>query len=212
MNSERLPRVVIALGASAGGLQAVLRIVSELPKNLPAAIAAVIHRSPTQVSHLAQVLGRRSSLPVTEALDGAPVERGRIYLAPPDLHLVLENDRFRLHRTPKVNFTRPAVDPLFRSAATAYGRHVVGVLLSGGGDDGVSGLIAIKAAGGLSIVQHPGDAEHPSMPVNAILFDDVDAILPLPRIASTLTALAAGNFVDSLGHETVASGAPSTEV
>jgi two-component system chemotaxis response regulator CheB len=139
------------------------------------------------------------------------VELGRAYLAPPDLHLLIEEAHFRLRRTPKVNFTRPAVDPLFQSAAATYGPRVVGVLLSGEGRDGVSGLMAIKAAGGLSIVQDPAEASHPSMPAKAIIHDLVDAILPLKCIASVLLSLAAGHAVDltpSLALERPCSRAP----
>ncbi len=209
MNAERVPRDVIVVGASAGGVEALIRLFAKLPEDLPAAVAAVIHRSPLGESRLAETLGRRARLPVTDASDGARVERGRVYLAPAGLHLLLEADRFRLQRTPKVHSTRPAVDPLFHSAAAAYGPRAVGVLLSGGGDDGVSGLIAIKAAGGLSIVQHPGEAMHPWMPVNAIVFDHVDAVLPLDHIAGALLELATGRPVDARPEATLAAdGSP----
>jgi two-component system chemotaxis response regulator CheB len=196
MNVSRVPRDVVAIGASAGGIEGLRVLLAALPQDFPAAIAAVIHRSPLHVSHLAQTLSQRSHLPVLDASDGDPVQIGRVYLAPPDLHLRVEDSCFRLLRTPKIHFTRPAVDPLFESAAAAYGSRVVGVLLSGGGDDGVSGLTAIKAAGGLSIVQHPDEAPHPWMPANAIAFDHVDAVLPLEEIAAVLSSLARGCAVD----------------
>lgn len=202
-NSERLPRTIITIGASAGGVEALRTLFSKLPIDLPATVLAVIHRSPTHVSGLTAVLAHRALIRVSEAVDGEPIEPGRVYVAPADAHLVINVDRLRLHRGPKVHFTRPAVDPLFTSAAAAHGARVVGVLLTGGGDDGVSGLIAIKAAGGLSLVQHPAEASVASMPLNAIAFDHVDAILPLDAIAASLVTLAAGGVVE-LPRETEA--------
>lgn len=198
MNAERVARTIITVGASAGGVEALITLFSKFPVDLPAAVVVVLHRSPTHVSALGEVLGRRALIRVAEAVNGEAIESGRVYVAPADAHLVIEPGRLRLHRGPKVHYTRPAVDPLFTSAAAAYGPRVVGVLLSGGGDDGVSGLIAIKAAGGLSLVQHPGEATFPSMPINAITFDHVDAILPLDLIGATLVTLAAGGVVEEL--------------
>lgn len=205
VNSERLPRTIITIGASAGGVEALRTLFSKLPIDLPATVLTVIHRSPTHVSGLTAVLGHRALIRVDEAVDGDPIEPGRVYIAPADAHLVIEAGRLRLHRSPKVHFTRPAVDPLFTSAAAFYGARVVGVLLSGGGDDGVSGLIAIKAAGGLSLVQHPAEAAVSSMPLNAIAFDHVDAILSLDAIASALVTLASGGVVEH-PRETEAAG------
>jgi two-component system chemotaxis response regulator CheB len=196
VNSERLARTMIVIGASAGGVEALRTLFSKLPIDLPAAVVTVLHRSPTRVSALEAVLGQRALIRVTEAVDGETIEWGRVYVAPADAHVVIEPGRLRLHHGPKIHFTRPAVDPLFTSAAAAYGSRVVGVLLSGGGDDGVSGLIAIKAAGGLSLVQHPAEAIVSSMPLNAIAFDHVDAILPLALIAATLVTLATGEEVE----------------
>lgn len=196
VNQERLARTMIVIGASAGGVEALRTLFSKLPIDLPATVVTVIHRSPTHVSALGAVLGHRALIRVTEAIDGETIESGRVYVAPAGAHLVIEPGRLRLHRGPRVHFTRPAVDPLFTSAAAAYGSRVVGVLLSGGGDDGVSGLIAIKAAGGLSLVQHPAEAIVSSMPLNAIAFDGVDAILPLDLIAATLVTLATGGVVE----------------
>jgi two-component system chemotaxis response regulator CheB len=203
INVEALPRTVVTIGASAGGVEALTELFSKLPADLPGTVAAVIHRSPIWVSALPAVLGRRAAIPITEAADGEAIQHGRVYLAPADRHLRIERDRFRLHRGPKVHFTRPAVDPLFESAAAAYAAGVVGVLLSGGGDDGVSGLIAIKRAGGVTLVQHPVEAAHPWMPTNAIVYDQVDGVLPLDRMATTLVTLARGGVVD---HELERSG------
>ena len=201
MNLDRQSRTIFTIGASAGGIEALTALFSKLPAALPATVAVVIHRSPLHVSDLGRILGRHALIGVGEAADGDLIEPGRAYIAPADCHLRIEPGRFRLDRGPKVHYTRPAVDPLFTSAAAAYGSQVVGVLLSGGGDDGVSGLIAIKAAGGLSIVQHPVEAGHPWMPTNAIFFDHVDAVLSIERMATTLTTLATGGIVEDLPEQ-----------
>ena len=177
INAERVPRDVITIGASAGGIEALLRLFEKLPASLPAAIAVVVHRPPLFESQLAQIFDRRSALPVLEPEDRHPAEPGRVYLAPRDYHMVFEDGVIRLNRGPHQHRFRPAVDPLFLSAAEVYGRRVVGVLLSGGGADGVRGLIGIKARGGLSIVQDPSEARNPMMPTSAIAEDDVDAVL-----------------------------------
>jgi two-component system chemotaxis response regulator CheB len=204
INREGVPRTIITIGASGGGVEALRALFSNLPVDLPAAVAAVIHRSPGYASTLAPVLGRRALMPVKEATDGEPIETGRVYIAPADMHLMIEPHRFRLERGAKEHFTRPAVDPLFRSAAAAYGRRVVGVVLSGSGQDGVSGLIAIKAAGGLCLVQHPGEAPFPGMPVNAITYDHVDGVLPLDLIPGVLVTLANGGVVDDAAETAAA--------
>jgi two-component system chemotaxis response regulator CheB len=185
-----LRRDVVTIGASAGGVEALIRLFEKLPPTIPAAIAVVIHRSARHESQLAEVLGRRASLPVLEPSDGQRIEAGHVYLAPRDVHLLMEPSVFRLDSGPKQQGTRPAVDPLFESAARAFGPRVVGVLLSGGGSDGVRGLIAISAAGGVSMAQDPAEARNPSMPERAISQDDVDAVLPLDGLAEALVSLA----------------------
>jgi two-component system chemotaxis response regulator CheB len=185
-------RDVIAIGASAGGIEALLSLFGKLPPSLPATIAVVVHRPPLFESQLARLLDRVSALPVLEPGDSQPAEAGRIYLAPRDHHMVFEDGVIRLNRGPQQHRFRPAVDPLFLSAAEIYGRRVVGCLLSGGGADGVRGLIAIKARGGLSIVQDPREARNPTMPISAIAEDDVDAILRLDQMGEALASLTAG--------------------
>ena len=184
-----LRRDVVTIGASAGGVEALIRLFEKLPVSLPASVAVVLHRSPKHESLLVDVLGRRAALPVVEPRDGQPIEHGHIYLAPRDHHLLMERSGFRLDAGPKQHRTRPAVNPLFESAAHTFGPRVVGVLLSGGGDDGVRGLIAISAAGGVSLAQDPAEARNPSMPARAISQDDVDAVLPLVGIAEALVSL-----------------------
>jgi two-component system, chemotaxis family, protein-glutamate methylesterase/glutaminase len=185
-------RDLFMVGASAGGIEALIEVLRRLPAALPAVIGVALHRNPHVESQLAAVLGRRSSLPVLEPQDGESARPGRVYLAPRDFHMTIEDGRWRLGRGPKLHLMRPAVDLLFASAARSQGRRVVGVLLSGGGADGVSGLVAIKMAGGLSLVQEPGQARQPSMPARAISEDDVDAVLGLEDIAAAVPLLAAG--------------------
>ncbi len=185
-------RDLIVIGTSAGGVQALRQLFGALPGDLPAAVAVVIHRSPFAGSMLADVLDRSTVLSVSEPAHEERFETGRIYLAPRDHHLIVSDGHFLLTRGPKEHYTRPAVDPLFRSAAESAGRRVIGVVLTGSGGDGVIGLIAIKAAGGMSLVQDPAEALHDSMPETAIEHDDVDAILTISELAEELPRLAAG--------------------
>jgi two-component system chemotaxis response regulator CheB len=184
-------RDVAVIGASAGGIEALVELFRLLPATIPATLAVVVHRAPFRESHLAAVLGRRTALPVLEPADRTTAQPGRIYLAPRDHHLLVDGAGFRLSRGPKQHATRPAIDPLFRSAAETYGPRVVGVVLSGAGDDGVRGLIGIKAAGGASLVQSPAEARVPILPRAAIAEDDVDRVLTLDGIAAALVRLAA---------------------
>ena len=185
-------RDMIVIGTSAGGVQALRQLFGSLPADLAATVAVVIHRSPFAESVLAEVLRRSSRLPVSEPKHAERFAKGRIYLAPRDHHLLVEDGRLLLTRGAKEHYTRPAVDPLFRSAAESWGRRVIGVVLTGSGDDGVSGLIAVKAAGGMSLVQDPAEAVHDSMPESAIEQDHVDGILTLDELAEELPRLVAG--------------------
>jgi two-component system chemotaxis response regulator CheB len=192
INQEGIVRDFFAFGGSAGGLEALIEVLRRVPADLPATIGVVLHRSPVASVYLADVLGRQAALPVSEPADGDPVQPGRVYVAPRDFHMTIEDEHWRLTRDPKQHRMRPAVDPLMISAAFARGKRVVGVLLSGGGADGVEGLIAIKGKGGISIAQRPDQARQPSMPVTAIREDDVDAALRVDEIAALLPSLAAG--------------------
>jgi two-component system, chemotaxis family, protein-glutamate methylesterase/glutaminase len=195
INSERMRRDVIVMGASAGGVSALRELFAKLPGDMDAAIAVVLHRSPVVESALASVLAWRSTLPVVEAVDEMPFQRGTIHVAPRDQHLCIDDKILRLSRGPKEQHTRPAIDPLFKSAAASHGPRVVGVLLSGTGDDGVSGLISITAAGGISLVQDPLEAAYPHMPRSALINDRVQAALPVADIADVLAILARGESV-----------------
>lgn len=181
---------IIAIGASAGGVEALTKLVRGLPKDLPAAVFVVVHIPASGTSLLPQILSAQGTLPAVQAVDGQAVEPGRIYLAPPDHHLLLEDSRMRCRRGPRENRTRPAIDPLFRTAAQAYGPRVAGVVLSGTLQDGTAGLSAIKQAGGVAVVQDPQEALFPSMPESALRRVPVDYVLPVPEISPLLARLA----------------------
>lgn len=178
------------IGASAGGVEALIQLVSRLPASLPAAILVVVHIPPNAHSLLPQILSRKGSLPAAHAEDGEPIRAGRIYVAPPDRHLLINGGAIHLSTGPRENSARPAIDPLFRSAARSRGSRVVGLVLSGNLGDGSLGLQAIKSAGGLALVQDPEEALFPGMPLSAIQQVSVDAILPLDGLARKITALA----------------------
>lgn len=184
---------VIVLGASAGGVQALTRIVSDLPENLPAALAIVLHVAPRGTSVLPQILDRAGAFPVRAARDGATVEPGCAFVAPPDRHLTVRDGHFDVSYGPRENGHRPAIDRLFSTAAEAYGTRAIGVVLTGLLDDGTAGLAAIKQHGGTSVVQDPEDAMHRSMPANAIARVRVDHVVPVARIGPLLVELVAGN-------------------
>lgn len=183
-------RDIIVVGASAGGLEALSSLCRDLPRDLPAAVFIVMHVSPHYHSLLPEILGRAGPMPVHHGVDGEPVRPGRILVAPPDHHMVLEDGRVRITRGPKENRSRPAVDTLFRSAAYARGPSVIGVVLTGNLDDGTAGLWSVKDRGGIAIVQDPEDAQHSAMPLNARQHVDIDYCLPLAQIGRTLTRLA----------------------
>lgn len=183
-----MARDLVVIGASAGGLPALYTILGGLPASLPAAVVIVVHTRSTD-GVLPQILARRAVLSVEEATDRAPLETGRVYVAPPDRHVVVTPAGLRVVRGPRENGFRPAIDPLFRTAARARGEGVVGVILSGALDDGSFGLGAVVASGGAAIVQHPDDAEINSMPLAALRQTPVDAVLPAAEIAGEIVRL-----------------------
>jgi two-component system chemotaxis response regulator CheB len=184
-------RNIIVIGASAGGFDALKTLISGLPADLDASIFIVWHMSPDLRGILPQVLNRVGGIYAANALDKELIVPNRIYVAPPDHHLLIENGTARVTRGPKENRFRPAVDPLFRSAAYAYGARIIGVVLSGALDDGTSGLWTIKDHGGIAIVQEPRDAAVPSMPENALKEVAVDYKVPVADMAELLTRLSA---------------------
>ena len=182
---------IIVVGTSSGGVEALKRLVEALPADLPAAMLVVLHRPADSPSLLTEILRSMSSLDVADADDGEAIVPGRVYVAPPDRHLLIERERVRLTRGPKENRFRPAIDPLFRSAAYGYGPRAIGVVLTGSLDDGTAGLWAIKDRGGVAIVQDPAEAMFPSMPSSALANVEVDYCLPMDKIAPTLVTLSA---------------------
>jgi two-component system chemotaxis response regulator CheB len=183
---------ILLLGASAGGVDALATLCRGLPGDLPAAVLVVQHIAPTTRSVMPEILSRAGHLPALHARDGERFQTGHVYIAPPDHHLLVSEDgrHLRLRRGPVENRVRPAIDALFRSAAVACGPRVVGVVLSGLLDDGTAGLRAVKACGGVSVVQDPADAAWPDMPRNALEGDSPDYCVPLAGMAALLDRLA----------------------
>lgn len=177
------------IGASAGGVEALTRLLAGLPANLPAAVCVVVHSSPDSPRALAAMLDRSGPLPARYAVHDEPLVPGVVYVAPPDFHLLVADGRLRVVRGPRENGFRPAVDPLFRTAARAHGARVIGVVLSGGLDDGTLGLLRIQRSGGGAVVQDPEEALVPSMPASALRAVEVDHVLPVAEMPAALLAL-----------------------
>ncbi len=181
---------IIVIGASAGGVETLTRLVKALPADLPAAVFVVLHVSRHSNSALPKILSRAGKLPATHPRDGQAIVHGQIYVAPPDFHLLIREGSVHLVRGPTENGNRPAIDPLFRTAARAYGPRVVGVVLTGLLDDGSAGLYAIKSRGGVAVVQDPDDAVYDGMPRSAIENVKVDHVLSASLIPPLLVKLA----------------------
>lgn len=179
---------IVVIGASAGGPDALRRLLRRLPANFPAAVLIVMHVG-GHYSILPKILQSDSNMPVRHAEDGEPVEPGVVLVARPDFHLLLEGGMTRLVKGAKENFSRPAVDPLFRTAAVYYRENAIGIILTGRLDDGTIGLQAIKAYGGRALVQDPEDADEPGMPRSALSHVQVDACLPVEALADRLLEL-----------------------
>jgi two-component system chemotaxis response regulator CheB len=163
--------------------------VAGLPDDLPAAVFVVLHVSPNSPGVLPDILNSLGRLPANHALEDEPIRRGRIYVAPPDHHLVIHRDGVRLTRGPRENRFRPAIDPLFRTAARAFGSRVVGVLLSGGLNDGTYGMMVVKQEGGVVVIQDPEEAEVPGIVRSALENVAIDHVLPSAQMAPVLTRL-----------------------
>lgn len=182
-------RDIVVIGGSAGSIEAVTALVGRLPPDFPGSLFVVVHFPGYVSSTLPRILSRAGPLPARHARDGEPIEPGRIYVAPPDWHLHLNDGRVRLTRGPKENGHRPAVDPLFRTAAHQYGNRVVGIVLSGNLNDGTAGLLTIKQRGGLALVQSLETALYPGMPRSAIDNVAIDHALSASEMASLLAQL-----------------------
>ena len=182
-------RDLVVVGASAGGLPALQTVLRELPGELPMAMLVVVHSSPDSPGGLADVLNRGSTYPVSYARDGLEIRYGHVYLAPPDLHLTTDDGRLAVRHGPRENRFRPAVDPLFRSAAASHGERLIAIVLSGSLDDGTHGLAVVKDRGGIAIVQSEEDALVPHMPVSAAHAVAVDYVLPAGEMAGVIAGL-----------------------
>ena len=183
-------RDIIVIGSSAGGVFALQEIVASLPLNLDASIFIVQHVSPDSQSLLPKILSHKGKLKAVHPTDGEVIEKGMIYIAPPDRHMIIEHNRILIKKGPKENRFRPSIDALFRSAAYNYGSRVVGVILTGMLDDGTSGMWSVKRLGGVGIIQRPEEAAYPSMPTSVLEYVKIDYILPLSEIAAKLNELA----------------------
>jgi len=185
----RVRRDIVVVGASAGGVETLPRFFEDFDSDIGAAFFVVLHVPSNSQSYMPAVLSRASRLPAQHAEDGCPIEPGKIYIAPPDHHVLIEDGKMRLSHGPKENRHRPAIDPLFRTAAENWNSRVIGIVLTGTLDDGTMGLRAVKDAGGLTIVQDPADALYPDMPRNALQIVDPHYVLPLEEIRSLLPRL-----------------------
>jgi two-component system chemotaxis response regulator CheB len=182
-------RDIIVVGASAGGVEALKELVRQFPPSFDAAIFIALHILAGEPSYLPRILSQAGPLPAIHPTDGMPIAGGHIYVAPPNRHLMVEYGHVHLHSGPKENRHRPAVNPLFRSAALAYGPRAIGIVLSGNFDDGTVGLWEIKRRGGIAIAQDPYDASYPGMPSSAIANVDVDYQLKVSEMGALLTKL-----------------------
>lgn len=186
---------IVVIGGSAGSTAPLKALLGRLPAEIPAAILIVLHMPAQGRGMLSATLGAVTAIPVRQAEDDMPVEHGRIYIAAPDAHLLLIDGVLRLGRGPRENMSRPAIDPLFRSAAVCCGSRVIGVVLSGRLGDGAAGLDAIKRCGGIAVVQDPDDALEPDMPRRALEATNVDLCAPAARL---------GDMILDLVHEEAA--------
>ena len=181
----------VVIGASAGGVEALSEILPALPATFRPALLIVLHLPRERPSLLVEIYEKRCALPVREADDKEPVEPGTVYFAPPDYHMLVEKSRqIALSTDEPVHFSRPSVDVLFESAADAYGKRLLGIILTGANEDGAAGLHAIHRAGGVTVVQQPDSAKVPLMVVSALQRNPADFVLPLPEIAELLKGLA----------------------
>jgi two-component system chemotaxis response regulator CheB len=188
-----LARDIVVIGGSAGGIEALTVFVANVPGNTPVTMIVVVHIPSETTSSLPLILGRASQMPALHAHDGDPLKHGHIYVAPPDFHLLITANKMRVVHGPRVHRHRPAIDPLFCSAALHLGRRVVGIILSGALNDGAAGMLAIKRAGGITMVQDPITARFPGMPESVLSAVEVDRCLPPSALAREVVSLACGD-------------------
>jgi two-component system chemotaxis response regulator CheB len=185
---ETAPTVVV-VGASAGGVEALTALAGGLPEDLDAAICVVLHLTADAESRLAEIIARAGPLPAAQVRGDERLEPGRIYVAPPDHHLVVRRRRVLAVRGPHENGVRPSIDVLFRSAALSYGRRTVAAVLSGASDDGVAGASVVGDLGGCVFVQAPDDSLFPTLPIHMVVRDRPDGVLPLAELAPAIAAV-----------------------
>ena len=186
INDSRL----VVIGASAGGMQALTKLVAQFPKDFPAAVFIVNHMSAANTGEvLVRAFNENGSLACEQARDGQAFISGHIYLAPPDQHIMIVKGKILVTKGARENRSRPAIDTLFRSSAVAYGNRVIGIILTGYLDDGTSGMMAIKRCGGICIAQDPADASYPDMPQSVIANVGVDHCLPIAKMGALLSRL-----------------------
>jgi two-component system chemotaxis response regulator CheB len=183
---------IVVIGASAGGVETLRHVVGALPRDFPCPVAITLHIGANR-SELPALLSRAGPLPASHPYQGQHLEAGKLYIAPPDHHMLVKPGTIILTRGPKENWARPAIDPMFRSAARGYGVGTIGVILTGGLNDGTAGLFEIKAAGGTTVVQTPSDAFNAEMPQSALAHVEVDHVCPARNIAALLADLVMGN-------------------
>lgn len=183
-------RDVVVIGASAGGIPALTTVLQGLPAGLHLAIFVVVHSSADNPGRLPDVLGKRARYPAAFANDGEPIRHGRVYVAPADRHMTIDDGRVVVTRGPRENRFRPAVDPLFRTAAESYGQRVIAVVLSGALGDGSHGLAMVKKRGGVAVVQDASDAAVPSMPLSALKAVAADHVVPSRAMPALIAQLA----------------------
>ena len=193
-------RDLVVLGASAGGIEALRALMGGLPRDFPASLAVVVHSAPDSPGVLAGILERAGSLRAVTVRGPVRLEPGTVYVPAADHHLMVEPSRALATRGPRENRFRPAIDPLFRSAAQAYGPRVIGVILTGGLDDGAAGLWTVKRLGGVAVVQEPRDALYDAMPLNALAATDADHCVPLAQLAPLLVRLASEDIAEIGGY------------
>lgn len=190
-SSPQVRRDLVVIGTSAGGVEALAALAAGLAPDLPAAVLVVLHVAPFGTSRLPEILSRAGPLPAEAARDGAPLQRGRIAIAPPDHHLGVDGRRMRVWRGPASNGHRPSIDVLFRTAAHAAGARVVAAVLTGTMEDGVAGLAAVRAHGGLALVERPDGAAFPDLPTAAIESVGADVVAPVSELGPLVTRLVA---------------------
>ncbi len=191
MTDRPIKRDVIVIGASAGGVSALRDLFGALPSNLPAVVGVVLHRGPWYGGDVSGIYGKPGRIRVREARAGDRLKEGTVYFAPSDHHMEFQGSSVHLSRGPKMHFTRPAIDPLFLSAAMVFGNRVAGVLLTGANSDGARGLAKIKARGGVTFVQRPDEADHPRMPLSG-MEADAPRVISLDALPSLIISLATG--------------------